>query len=158
MSRMRPLKILQVPANPISYYKEKATVAEAYAHPYPPPPILGVYPPPLADQTKPKASLFQGFGLVQSHFTYIANGQFPPPYPLKHSFSLPLYLTLKKPKSVRPIFTFCPSYLSFHKSFLLPKHPKSRHLHPTPFKHHSAIVQTPSTQSPYKPPHRAKSQ
>lgn len=37
MSRMRPLKILQVLANPIPYYKEEAIVAEAYAPPYPPP-------------------------------------------------------------------------------------------------------------------------
>lgn len=32
-----------------------------------------------------------------------------------------------------------------HKSFLSPNHPKSRHLHPIPFKHHSSIVQTPFT-------------
>lgn len=37
MSRMRPLKILQVPANPIPYYEEEAIVAEAYAPHYPPP-------------------------------------------------------------------------------------------------------------------------
>lgn len=94
-------------------------------------PILGVYPlsgrPDLA-----KTPIIPGLWLGSVPFSYIANGQFPSPYPLKHSFSLPLYSTLKKPKSVRPIFTFCPSYLSFHKSFLSPKRPKSRHLHPPP--------------------------
>lgn len=70
-------------------------------------------PPSLADPIKSKRPLFQGFGLVQSHFTYIANGQFPPPYPLKHSFSLPSILPSKNRNLsvlfshfVRPI---CPS-------------------------------------------------
>lgn len=68
-------------------------------------------PPLWQTQSSQNAHYSRALAWFSPIFTYTANGQFPPPYPLKHSFSLPIYSTLKIPECVTPNFRKCNPYL-----------------------------------------------